>query len=469
MSKVPIIIVAFLMMATVADAAVVINVSLGEDDEIDCAVKASEDGSATIHASVSKGEEALSNASEEVEELRFTVTPSGAGSPMPLTIGPDSGQFLRLTGGPGNAAAVAGARYSVRRGQGAAVICQQAKAAQGSEGCASIDDAMAQARSYLLSHPDLGAAPQGRTRPVVAEGWRTGRTFDLYHMPNGQAVSTLPADLTERDTIRLVVIAPANADVEWPSDGFSCANRPIYRLFHVPPAVEGEAQSGGADLIPEQPKPSLFWYPQDLRCADKLEYTVKVTLPGCQTAFEDKHTFKTRPVYDFSIGAGFGFDFGSPVEFSVQNRTGETEVERVIVRTTDRTGFKPVITLSYFPFGTDLDRFRWWEVPAPFIALDPTRIDQGAIAGLSWTFPPGFGIMTGVSVYQSQVISSPVGAQPGDVLPMGVNLGTRETFNSDSVGFFLGANFTTEIMAAFFKAAGGAFGAASGSGAAGAP
>ncbi len=134
----------------------------------------------------------------------------------------------------------------------------------------------------------------------------------------------------------------------------------------------------------------------------------------------------------------------------------------MLVRTTDQTGIKPIVTLSYFPFGANPTKWEYRNWVSPFLGLDPTRIDQGVIAGVNvQPFGIAFSFLAGASIYQSQKLNSPVGIKPGDVIPSGTTISTRSVFDGDGVGFFLGANFTTESLKLFLSKGAEAFGSTS--------
>ncbi len=353
---------------------------------------------------------------------------------------------------------------------GLTLFAGKAWAAKGDECSARRKALVAAADQYLADQYLAKKNDDNPTKRIIGkEGRRTGgRVFVIAHGPNGEVLRNPPVDegftdITERDAIRLVAIIPPDGDVEFKVT--ECDAVPWYRLLHVEGQSPAQAQEKTPDdktkkKIVEEPLMRAQFYDIDLRCATRLKYTVKITLPGCEAQAKTvEHTFPTQPVYDFFLGAGVGFDFGSPAEYSAQSRLkSDGTTEKILVRTSDQTGFKPVITLTQFPFGLNLARkdCRWWEVPAPFIALDPTRVDKGALAGIQWTIGRASGIMTGVSVFKTQKLSSPVGLSPGSVIPDNVSLSTRDTFNSDSVGFFVGANFTTDVLQQFLTAAGSA-------------
>lgn len=450
--------------ATALAAGVTIHVNLTADGAAECTIAVDEKGNAAaakIQAAVSKEQTPISASDPAIKDLTFAVREKAATAETPLNASTGATQLVSLTGGPANLDDAKQGTYVVRNKK-KALLCEVTPLApavgQPDQRC-DLAGATKAARAYVKDRDRAGELIYAATQGLPpSEDWTGGRHLVVVLGPDGEPLSTLPS-ATERDSIDLVVIAPADAQVDWPADKIVCTPPPWYRVLSkaAPQAVAGTPKAGGPAVEME---PAPFWQGQVQSCADKLEYIVKVTLPNC-SAVEYKRSLTTRAMYDFFIGGAFGYDFGSPVDLSSETRVVAGQTQTVLVRSRPQTGFKPVFTLTYFPFGMDPYRFRLWAVPGPFVAMDPTRISSGAIAGIDWTFPHGFGLLTGVSVFEGKHLVSPVGLNPGDVIPAGTSLQTKDVFNSDGVGFFLGANFPTELIQEFLSSAAKGFGAAS--------
>jgi hypothetical protein len=448
---------------TAHGAGVTIQVNLTADGAAECSVKIDEKGDtahAKLQVAVSNEHTPLSANNAAARKLAFAVLEKN-GAERPLKPSTAATQLITLSDGPQKLEDAKAATYLVRN-EKKDVLCKLTPTAQAAEaedqGC-RLGKALADAQAYT-NDPQHDLVYSARHVAGPKEGWTGGRHFVVVHGPNGETINTLPADLTERDSIDLVVIAPADAKVEWPPDKLVCQPPPWYRVLSKAAPEAGAGATKAAAGGERTAQPTEFWQGQAKTCADKLEYTVKITLPNCAVV-EKKQVFTTRPMYDFFVGGGFGYDFGSPVDLSSQPKVEDSQTKMVLVRSRPTTGFKPILTLTYFPFGMDPERFRWWAAPGPFVAMDPTRVSSGAIAGIDWTLPHGFGLLTGVSVFESEKLVSPVGLKPGDEIPSGATLQTKQVFNSDGVGFFLGANFPTELIQQFLSAAAKGFGAAS--------
>lgn len=451
--------------AAVTGGHVMLTVDLTKGVEDPCTVTTKPDPSTDqvdVKAEVVKDTAALAANSPEVKRLSFALKLKGATTPTSLHSG--GVQKVLLTGGPPQLADYDGATFVVKRSgkEFCSKTVSSSRAAASGQDCGELlKSATADAIQYIKN---------GGIGPLVQPDGVVTRTIVVPILPDGTRYGQLPSDITERDKFQLVAVVPSNATVAWEAmdaDGktlhsTTCNAPPLYRNL----ITGGEEEAGKQKARTEFPLGEIQprWHaPFGHGCENSLSYVVKITLAGCNdSAVVAKDSITTEKVYDFLLGAGFGYDFGSPVHYSSQSEVEGTTTQKVLVRTRDQTGLKPIVTLSYFPFGANPNNWEYRNWVSPFIGLDPTRFDKGAIAGVNFQpFGIAFSLLAGVSVYQSEKLSAPVGLQPGQVIPTGTDISTRNTFNSDGLGFFLGANFTTESLKLFLTKGAQAFGAAS--------
>lgn len=86
----------------------------------------------------------------------------------------------------------------------------------------------------------------------------------------------------------------------------------------------------------------------------------------------------------------------------------------------------------------------------PFVGVDPTRLTQGFMAGLGIHPYPGLGLVTGISVYQSDVLIQAPAVSDGSVWTKPGDLPKRQTFTSESVSGFLGISASTDLINKLF-------------------
>jgi len=67
---------------------------------------------------------------------------------------------------------------------------------------------------------------------------------------------------------------------------------------------------------------------------------------------------------------------------------------------------------------------------------------------MNFSFTPWFGVLVGFNVYKSTVLQPGNGIKDGDVWTSAGDLPTKDVFNKDSVGGFVGINLTSDIIQA---------------------
>ena len=415
-----------------------------------------------VTAKVVKGNANLNTEAPEAKKLSFGLKLKGAAAATPLTAAPGKMQAFLLSGGPQQVSKYQNASLEVKS-EGADFCSAPISVGDASSALDSdtvpcnqlLRDAVEAARNYIEKSRDT--SNDLTIHEIDKNAWRTGRTFIISFLPNGDLSGRLPDTLTERDKLDLVLVAPSDATVTWTT--VTCNAPPLWRNLTTSSAPTLQAEQQGETIGAPVP----WYYPaRGHGCENSLDVSAKVALAGCdKSPATITQSIPTQKVYDFLFGAGFGYDFGSPVEYSAQPSKASTATmpQQVLVRTSDQTGLKPIVTLSFYPFGANPNGWRiekdTW---SPFVGLDPTRISKGGYAGFNLQpFGPTFGVLLGVSMFESQKLTSPVGVQPGD--PVTGAITTRNVFDSNGIGFFFGLNATTESIKQLFTLGAEAFGA----------
>lgn len=296
------------------------------------------------------------------------------------------------------------------------------------------------ARRYAMTQP--------RLESTSGNAFTGRKTVRIVHLPTADLEPVLPApeSITEEDTIELSLVLPKT--MLGSIEVLECKRPTFDRILGKPlKKIDSllKLQSG----IEEAPDFRMYIYRRQLRCSDKLRYQVVITDLAGTELIKKEISHDIQPVYQFAWGVVGGFDLGQPTDIDTEAKKKEDgSTEKVVVRRHETTGVKPLITLSMHPCGYNLEDWTYCELFSPFIGMDPTRADQGLVFGLNPQFMPGVGLAFGVSLFKSEKLQ---GLKVGDVVEEGQNPSTRKVFNSDSVGFYIGINFTDKIWTALFS------------------
>src|SRR5262249_24952523 len=133
----------------------------------------------------------------------------------------------------------------------------------------------------------------------VKSGGVTGRTYKLYHLPDGTPAFPIPNDISEEDRIEPWVVTTAGLEAK--AEVTLCKDVPAARISGTRPAT---AKAPGTLEGGDTPNAPLFLrrLSAPFQCAEDLSYKVHTILG------EQDISFKVAPVYRFSWGLGYGFD-----------------------------------------------------------------------------------------------------------------------------------------------------------------
>lgn len=277
----------------------------------------------------------------------------------------------------------------------------------------------------------------------------------LYHLPDGRPAFPLPPHITEHQRVRLRVVVPEGAGARFSIE--SCGDVPSfkteggYQRPHGTREHRGPRHGRPGDGRPgEEPKFAVVDYPQELSCTKNLAYTVAVkdgTVVGAT-----KTSIAIDSVQRFFVGGGIMFDFAAPQKLSLNDRpTTNGASEKYIELAHHFAGFRPLITLGVYPCEANPKDWKVCNMFSPIIAIDPTRLDQGAGLGLQFSPVHGLGINAGADVFLSQKIPDQVKAKPGDAWTVPGDLPTDKRFDAQSFGGFLGVTVTLDTITSVFQ------------------
>ncbi len=267
----------------------------------------------------------------------------------------------------------------------------------------------------------------------------------LYHLPDGRPAFPLPPHITEHQRVRLRVVVPEGAGVRFSVE--SCGDVPS---FKTEGAFRGARGPRARRAERPEAKFAIVDYTQDLECTKNLAYTVEVR-DGGQIA-STKTSIAIDSVQRFFVAGGIMFDFAAPQKLSLNDRPAAGGgSEKYIELAHHFAGFRPLITVGVYPCEANPKSWRLCNVFSPIIAIDPTRLDQGAGLGLQVSPVHGLGIAAGADVYLSQKIPDQVKAKPGDTWTVPGDLPVDKRFDAESFGAFLGVTVTLDTITSAFQ------------------
>ncbi|HEY6910828.1 MAG TPA: hypothetical protein VI356_15720 [Myxococcales bacterium] len=281
------------------------------------------------------------------------------------------------------------------------------------------------------------------------------RSVTIHHLPNGSPAFALPAHVTEHDLVALEIVLPEGASAR--ADVTACGARADFRILggNLPAAAKVAGfQAEHKDLSQER-QLSRIVFPQTLQCSDSIKYTLSVFDPGSSptpTATSDV-TLPIDPVYTFSVGVASGYDMAAPVGYSLRDlpdASSGSGTSKFINRSKAQEGLRTIITATYHPFQFNPNDWHWTNLVAPFVGINPASPLNGAVVGNEFVLPSGlFGILAGVSIFQSDELPSQLALSAGDKWTTTGDLPRNSTYGH-SFGAFLGVNLNAIAVARLF-------------------
>jgi len=333
----------------------------------------------------------------------------------------------------------------------AKAVCTVKPAAKGAAGQVAPDSTTTQS-STLTTAKLTEDALAALTGELKVTGHRTpadhyfGGSYTLYHLPDGSAAFPIPQHISEKDSIELAIILPVGATAK--IDILACDEVPIVRVDgSLKAATEAAGRLHGIDAT----KFVLKAYPVKLSCAGTLSYRIQTS--GGDAAGNTATSIVIDPVYRFNWGAGAMFDFGTPHVVGLKDRPAEsgTGNEKFVTDVADRSGLKPIVTLSASICKTNPKSFNACDVFVPTVWLDPTRPTSGFGWGVG--IRPGNYVtfIVGMTVFETQSVERGVVAPVGSTWTAAGDLPTHSDYTKRSIGFALGLSLDTGVFAKVFN------------------
>jgi hypothetical protein len=292
------------------------------------------------------------------------------------------------------------------------------------------------ALAYLEKQQITGHTKSGRP-------W--GHSYRLYHLPDGSPAFPLPRGISEEDHLEpwIVRLASEAATLEISQ----CGDVPSVRISGARPGTETAQKLKGGAKRAALPPPTfkLVQMSAPFACADAAAYKV-TTARGTQEV-----SLTVTPVYMFSWGLAFGFDFGRPGQISLVDRAGEGgTTEKVIARTEERAGFRPMATLTWNACRANLKAWDLCDVFGLTAMADLEHLTEGGGIGIKLQPYPGLGVLIGMTFFQVDTIRAASGLKIGGVFTEPGELPIHKQFTKGSFGLFLGVGGDTATVKSLF-------------------
>jgi hypothetical protein len=276
-------------------------------------------------------------------------------------------------------------------------------------------------------------------------GGPTGRTYRLYHLPDGTPAFPMPNGISEEDRIEPWVVAPAGQTAT--AEVTVCKDVPAVRISGTRPAIDPKVNSLKSGERTTPAPLTLRRISAPFQCAEDLSYKVHTDLG------ERDISFKIAPVYRFSWGLSYGFDFSRPTRLRAVERPVDDmgTTERVIIKDNDRSAFRPMATLTLNACNANLKDWDLCDAIGLTAMADLGRLTEGGGIGLKLQPYPGLGLLVGMTFFQVDTIAAGHDMKVGDVLPGSRELPIDKQFTGQSLGFFLGVGGDTDTVKALLS------------------
>jgi hypothetical protein len=261
----------------------------------------------------------------------------------------------------------------------------------------------------------------------------------LMHLPSGRAAAPAPASLSERDDYQIAVIIDRKTAQSWTVDVnvVTCSARDPFR-------IKGDFTDVAGLKFAKAREFAIMLVERPLGCgAERMEYGLSVTA-GAAKGVEIKTGWKVRPVYHLAATVAWAFDGAQRRSFA--------PVDGKIAETRERFGPEFNLGFTWFPGGVEYGAMRWYQhVLNPFLLVDIDAPKENFVVGTAITPTGGISVGIGMSVHKDTLLKS---GQVGDPFTGDGDVPVRKDWTKDSLGFYVGVLFDTNI----FKAVNNVFG-----------
>jgi hypothetical protein len=280
----------------------------------------------------------------------------------------------------------------------------------------------------------------------VRTGGSNGHSYKLYHLPDGSPAFPLPSNVSEEDELEVWIVQLVG--LQSTAEITECKDVPTVRIIGsfagASEIIGGTKKVKSSELV--EPPLELRRISAPIKCGESVAY--KVTGNG---ATRDV-SFKIAPVYRFSWGVAYGFDFGRPTKLTLVERpmTSGSGTERVIVEDRQRSGFRPMATLTVNACRANPKDWDACDAFGLTGLIDITKPLDGAGLGVKIQPWPGLGFIVGMTVFRADQIAPGHAMKPGDVFTGSGDLPLEPGFNERSFGLFLGVGGDTDTVKSLF-------------------
>ena len=267
------------------------------------------------------------------------------------------------------------------------------------------------------------------------QGITEDRLVLLKHLPSGAVAPPFPYSVSEHQVLQIAIVVDmhdlASAEVQ-----FSSCEKPLLER------LKGDfgAFAARAEGTEEEPDFRLMPLGSLFQCGpERLAYSVTVTTEGAKEKSNPAPAIvQVRPVYHLGATAVMGFDWTQKSTYAVKSE--------VITKTQDRFGNSLFVGGTWYPFGVDYGRMRWWNyIVNPIAAVSLDNPKENFFVGNAFTVTGGISVAVGMAFHHLDALD---GVKEGDKFTGDGNVPTIKQWSKAGRGFFLGVAVDNNIFKA---------------------
>ena len=262
----------------------------------------------------------------------------------------------------------------------------------------------------------------------------------LRHLPSGAPAFPFASSVSEHQTIQIATVVDRRSTVGSVDVTMTACERPLRERMKGDFGSLAAKPQGIGRLEPDF---ALLPIGTLIQCGpDEMRYTMSVTpADGSAKPEPTAARLEVRPVYHVGATAFMGFDSVKKPEFSVQSG--------VVTRQTDAFGTGFFVGATWYPFGVDYGRMRWWNyVVNPFGGVSMDAPKENFIVGNAFTVTGGISLAVGAAIHRLDELN---GIAEGAAFTGDGTVPTRKAWSKKGVGWYIGVAVDNNVLTAFRK------------------
>ena len=306
----------------------------------------------------------------------------------------------------------------------------------------------AEADAWLQSEAGIAAAALLVDRIHSEHDIAREKIVLLRHLPSGATAFPFPSSVSEHQVMQIAIVVNLR-ELSSVEAAFTACERPQRERIRGDFGTFAAGPQAAPELRPDfalKPIGSLF------QCGpESLSYSLTVSAEGrMEKPAPAVARLEVRPVYHLGATALFGFDLTKRPTFGVRSA--------VVTQTDDRIGGSLYLGATWYPWGVDYGRMRWWNhVVNPFAAVSLENMKENFVVGNAFTVTGGISLAVGAAFHRLDELD---GMAAGDPFTGEGTVPTVKRWSKRGRGLFIGAAVDTNVFSALKKMGAPAAGAA---------